>query len=379
MFEEGIALKKQYGAENVFDFSLGNPDVPPPPVFYRTLRECVADGAAGVHGYMPNAGFLETREAVARKVSRDHNVHITGSEVVMAVGAAGALNAVLKSILNPGDEVIVSKPFFMEYRQYAANHQGRLVEVASQPDFNLDLNAIQNALSAKTAAVLINSPNNPTGRVYPAETLAGLSELLLEHGVQSGRFPYLITDEPYRELVYDGRSTPPVMLVYPHTIVVYSFSKSLSLPGERIGYAAVAPAIDDKENLVAGIIYTTRVLGYVNAPALMQRCVTALAGEKLEAGVYAGRRAAFIEVLNEAGIGFAPPEGAFYIFAKVPAKVGGTGDDAAFSAHLKKHLILSVPGSAFGAPGWIRLAYCVNEKIIRASAPSFKKAAAEYQ
>ena len=378
MFEEGIALKKQHGADNVFDFSLGNPDVPPPPAFNRILRECAAAEAPGVHGYMPNAGFLDTREAVARKVSRDHSTQIGGTEVVMAVGAAGALNAVLKAILNPDDEVIVSKPFFMEYRQYVANHRGRLVEVSAQPDFNLDLDSIKTALSAKTAAVLINSPNNPTGRVYPAETLAGLSQLLLEHGSKSGRFPYLITDEPYRELVYDGRITPPVMSMYPHSIVVYSFSKSLSLPGERIGFAAVGPEIDDKENLLAGIIYTTRVLGYVNAPALMQRCIVSLAGEKMDAGIYAARRAAFIEVLNEAGLAFAPPEGAFYIFAKVPSKDGKTGDDAAFSAHLKKHLILSVPGSAFGASGWIRLAYCVNEKTIRASAPMFKKAVATY-
>ncbi|MDR2601006.1 MAG: pyridoxal phosphate-dependent aminotransferase [Spirochaetaceae bacterium] len=378
MFEEGAALKKTHGIENVFDFSLGNPDLEPPVSFKETLKKLVFEDAPGSHGYMPNAGFNEVREAAARKVSRDHKVEIGADGVIMSVGAAGALNSVLKAILNPDDEVIVAKPFFMEYRPYALNHGGRLVEVASAPDFNLDVEAVKAALSLKTAAVLINSPNNPTGRVYPAKTIAELSRVLLEHGEACGRFPYLIADEPYREIVYGGVSVPPILSAYPHSIAATSFSKSLSLPGERIGYIAVSPKACDRENLLAGIIYATRTLGFVNAPALMQRCVAAVMDEKADVSVYEKRRDAFKKTLSDSSLDFVEPEGAFYIFARVPSKNGATGDDAAFSAHLKKHLILGVPGSSFGAKGWIRFAYCVSEKTILNSADAFKKAVSSF-
>ncbi|MDR0540154.1 MAG: pyridoxal phosphate-dependent aminotransferase [Spirochaetaceae bacterium] len=380
MFEEGLSLKAAHGAENVFDFSLGNPDRDPPAAFLETLKALTAKPAAGAHSYMPNAGYFTTREAIARKVSCDQGVSLGGGDIVMACGAAGALNVVFKTILNPGDEVIVSKPFFMEYRHYAHNHGGRLVEIPAKPDFGLDVDAIEAALSAKTAAVLINFPNNPTGRIYSAETLAALSGALLRHGARSGRFPYLIADEPYRELAYGGRAVPPVLSAYPHAIVVSSFSKNLSLPGERIGYIAAAPGIDDKQNLLAGFIYATRILGFVNAPALMQRALAAFferqdalsRDDMLE--VYTSRRQAFMEVLNGAGITYIEPEGAFYIFARVPCGKNSVGDDALFCEHLKKHLILAVPGSAFGAPGYARFAYCVQETAIRASAQAFKNA-----
>ncbi|GMO44029.1 MAG: hypothetical protein Ta2F_18960 [Termitinemataceae bacterium] len=308
-----------------------------------------------------------------KKVCRDHGVKIDGNNIIMACGAAGALNVILKSILNPNDQVIVVKPYFMEYRSYIANCGGTLVEVCTASDsgncFNLDIAAIQKSLTAKTAAVLINSPNNPTGRVYDAETLAKLSDVLLQHGKSCARYPYLIADEPYREIVY-GTKVPPVLSAYPHAIVATSYSKSLSLPGERIGYIAFGNEIDDKENLTAVLIWATQVLGFVNAPALMQRAVAELTEARCNVEVYASRRSEFKKVLDAAGLKYIDPQGAFYIFAQVPK----TGSDTAFSDHLKKYLILGVPGSSFAAPGWIRFAYCVNENIIRASADAFKKA-----
>jgi aspartate aminotransferase len=372
MFEEGAELKKKYGAGNVFDFSIGNPDLDPPEAFHRTLVRLVTEDAAGSHGYMPNAGYPEVREALARKASREHGVEIDGRHIVMSVGAAGALNVIFKAILNPDDEVIVSKPYFMEYRPYIENHRGKLVEIRAAPDFDLDIDGIRRALNGKTAAVLVNSPHNPTGRVYPQKTISALAEVLLRHGRDTGRYPYLVADEPYRELVYDGALTPPVLSAYPHSIVATSYSKNLSLPGERIGYIAVGPHNDDKETLINALVYATRILGYVNAPALMQRCVAELTEVKAAVDVYAARRAAFKETLDAVGLEYVNQEGAFYIFCKVP----GGADDAGFTETLKKHLILGVPGGSFGAPGWVRFAYCINENVIRASAAAFKAACA---
>jgi aspartate aminotransferase len=364
MFEEGRLLKEKYGASNVFDFSIGNPDLEPPEAFHKTLLRLVSEDAAGSHAYMPNAGYQYVRDALARKVSREQGLALEGRHIIMSAGAAGALNVILKAVLNPGDEIVVGKPYFMEYRAYTANHGGILVEAAAGADFNLNIDAIEASLSEKTAAVLINSPHNPTGRVYPAETLAALADVLLRHGEKTGRFPYLIADEPYRELTYDGVVTPPVLRVYPHSIAASSYSKSLSLPGERIGYIAVSPKNADVEVLINALIYATRVLGYVNAPALMQRCVAELTDVKVDLGVYARRRAAFKRVLDGVGLSYINPEGAFYIFCEVPG-----GDDEAFVDILKERLILGVPGSSFGAPGWVRFAYCVSENLINASAP----------
>ena len=375
MFEEGTMLKKQYGADKVFDFSLGNPDLEPPPEFHRVLLKLATEDQKGSHGYMANAGYPEVREALSKKVSAEQGVTIDGSHIVMSCGAAGGLNVVLKSILNAGDEIIVSKPYFMEYRPYAANHGGCIVEVNALPDFDLDVDGIKAKLSAKTAAVLINSPHNPTGRIYSAKTIARLAQVLEQHGQKCGRFPYLVSDEPYREIAYDGVAVPPVLSAYGESIVVSSYSKSLSLPGERIGYIAVSPEINDKQNLLGAFIYATRVLGYVNAPALMQRIVADLASAKVDVDVYARRRAAFTKILGDVGIEYAKPEGAFYLFCKVPQKEPASiGNDLAFVDHLKKHLILGVPGSGFGKSGWLRFAYCVDEKIIKASETAFRKA-----
>jgi len=375
MFEEGIRLKKQHGEDKVFDFSLGNPDIEPPAAFHDVFVRLAQEDEKGSHGYMPNAGYVHVREALAKKVCKEQNVNIDGSHIVMSVGAAGGLNTVFKAICNPGDEVIVSRPYFMEYRAYTSNHGAKLVEVDAQEDFNLDINAIGAALNEKTACVLINSPNNPTGKVYPAFVLASLSSLLTEHGKKTGRYPYLVSDEPYREIAYNVE-VPPFLSCYSESIVVTSYSKSLSLPGERIGFIAVNPAASGKEDLLNALIYATRILGFVNAPALMQRIVAALTEARVEVSIYARRRDAFMKILDSAGIEYSTPQGAFYLFCKVPKSKAGRveTDDKAFTEHLKKHLILGVQGSSFGKPGWLRFAYCVDEKIINASAGAFKSA-----
>jgi aspartate aminotransferase len=394
MFEEGSQLKKQYGPDKVFDFSIGNPDVEPPPAFHRVFLKLAREDRKGSHGYMPNAGYPEVREALAQKAGREQGINLDGSHIVMAVGAAGGLNVVFKAILNPGDEVIVFRPYFMEYKAYVGNHGGRLIEVDTLPDFSPDLSALEARLSPRTAAVLINSPNNPTGRVYSAGTIAELAKILKVHGEKSGRPPYLVADEPYREIAYT--EVPPILSAYGESIVVNSYSKSLSLPGERIGYIAVSPGIRDKEEVVNALIYATRILGYVNAPALMQRIVAELTYARVDVPVYERRRDAFKKVLDGAGIGYAEPEGAFYLFCQVPERTqvpsgnrfpsgnqvpsgnSGSGDDRAFTDHLKKHLILGVPGSGFGKPGWVRFAYCVDERLIKASGEAFKQALAEW-
>jgi aspartate aminotransferase len=373
MFEEGAVLKKHHGADKVFDFSLGNPDIEPPPAFHRVFLKLAKEDKKGSHGYMPNAGYSEVRRALARKAGSEHHVTLDESHLVMACGAAGGLNVVLKTILNPGDEVIVSKPYFMEYRAYITNHGGHIVEVDAQPDFNLDVPAIQAHLSEKTAAVLINSPHNPTGRVYPATTIAELVAVLSEHGRKTGRLAYLIADEPYREIAYNNIEVPPVLCAYNESIVVSSYSKSLSLPGERIGYIAVSPAINDRATLINGLIYATRTLGFVNAPAFMQRIVAELTMARVDVDIYARRRDTLKQILDGVGIAYAEPEGAFYLFAQVPAD----WTDSAFADLLKKHLILAVPGSGFGKPGWIRFAYCIDEKTIAASKNAFVQVMSE--
>jgi aspartate aminotransferase len=343
--------------------------------FRQALERLAKDDAKGTHGYMPNAGFADVRDALAKKASADHGVKIDGSRIVMVVGAAGGLNVVLKTILNPQDEIIVVRPYFVEYGAYIANHGGRMVLVDSREDFDLDTQKIAGALTPKTAGIIINSPHNPTGRIYPAATIAALAEALRAHGERVGRYPYLIADEPYREIVYSGATVPPVLSTYGESIVVTSYSKSLSLPGERIGYIALGPEMRDAPEVAGALAYANRVLGYVNAPALMQRIVAELTEAKVDVGIYSRRRDAFKETLDAAGIRYVEPQGAFYLFCKVPGKKGaaaGTpGDDAAFVNHLKDHLILAVPGTGFGAPGWFRMAYCVDESIIRASKPSF--------
>jgi len=365
MFEEGSRLKAQFGDENVFDFSLGNPDLEPPQEFFDKLREVADSREKGVHGYMPNAGFPHVRNAIAEKVSRIHKTRIISDSIVLTCGAAGGLNTIFKTILDPGDEVIVLKPYFVEYGSYISNHNGimKLVETAS--DFSIDLDNIKEALNKKTKAVLINSPNNPTGRIYTEEQIKQLS-LLLE---KQNNPVYLISDEPYREIVYDNTEVPSIFTHYNRAIVVTSFSKNLSIPGERLGYIAVNSTCPDIDLLMSGLILCNRILGFVNAPAFMQRVIGSLPETAVDVDAYRRRRDIFIEGLKSAGYDFIKPEGAFYIFCKSPVD-----DDVEFVKHLQKYNILVVPGVGFGGPGYFRICYCVPEKTIINSIPKFKEA-----
>ena len=372
MFEEGLELKKKYGEDNVFDFSIGNPDLDPPKEIFECIEELAKKREKNFHGYMPNPGYQFAREAMAKKTETEQGVPVDFSCVVMSVGAAGALNSLFKAILSEGDNVIVPSPFFTEYRHYVHNYGGNLIEVPAKPDFSLDVDAISAALTEKTAAVLINSPNNPTGRIYSNEEIKKLAEVLELHAKKCGRKPYLVCDEPYRAIVYDGNSVAPVFPVYDSAIIVTSFAKNLSLPGERIGYICVNPACPDKDEVVAACIFTTRILGYVNAPAFFQRVVAKTWNVKVDYSLYKKRRDMLMDVLDEARVEHIVPEGAFYMWCRAPESFGA--DDMAFCDYLKKYNILSAPGSGFGGKGWIRLAYCVSEKSIENSRKAFVKA-----
>ena len=371
MFEEGARMKAEFGADNVCDFSLGNPDLPPPPQFTEVIRRITVDERPGAHGYMPNGGYPWVKEALAARMSAEQGVTIAGSDMLMTCGAAGGLNVVFKALLNPGEEVILLAPYFVEYNFYLDNHGGVGRIVTTDGDFNLDLAAIEAAISAKTKAIVINSPNNPTGQIYDAGSLAALGKLLEKAGKQFGTVVYLIADEPYRKIVFDNATVPGVMSAYRNSIVVSSYSKDLSLPGERIGYLAVHPEIDDKTELVDALTLANRILGFVNAPALMQRVVAELQGVSVDTAVYARRRESFCAILREAGYTFTAPKGAFYIFPQSPL-----ADDVAFIALLQDQRILAVPGVGFGAAGHFRLAFCVEDEVIRRSAEGFQKAMA---
>jgi aspartate aminotransferase len=369
MFEEGTRLKAIHGNENVYDFSLGNPDVDPPMEFTDALGELVRDRTAGAHGYMANAGYADVRKAISAKVSAVHQVSLGPGNIVMTCGAAGGLNVVLKTILNPGDQVIVLRPYFVEYGFYIENHGGQPVFAETNKDFSLNVENIGRAVTDRTKAVIINSPNNPTGKVYTGAELKALSSLLTGIMETKNRAIYLIADEPYREIVYDDIKVPPVLSSYSNSIVVTSYSKSLSIPGERIGYIAVNPSCSDSETLMSGLILSNRILGFVNAPALMQKAVAGLTGISVDINAYRKRRDRLMEGLKAAGYEFAMPEGAFYIFCKSPI-----ADDVAFTKHLIKYNILSVPGVGFGGPGYFRLAYCVPESVITRAIPKFREA-----
>lgn len=365
MFEEGARLKAQFGPENVFDFSLGNPDLPPPAQYGKAVEKVVAMEGPGMHGYMPNTGYPWVREAVARQMSAEQGVTLAADDMLMTVGAAGGLNVIMKSLLDPGDEVIILTPFFVEYNFYIDNHGGVPVIVKTAPDFSLDLTAIKAAITQKTKAIIINSPNNPTGQIYSAEALAALGAIL----AKAPQTVYLIADEPYRKIVYDGHVVPSIFAAYRNSIIVSSYSKDLSLPGERIGYIGVHPEIEGKGQLIGAMALANRILGFVNAPALMQRVVAELQGVTVDCSIYTRRREMFCKVLAEAGYEFVPPKGAFYLFPKSPME-----DDAKFCAILAEQKVLAVPGRGFGMPGYFRLAFCVEDDVIARSAPAFAKA-----
>ncbi len=369
MFEEGALLKSKYGEENVFDFSLGNPDLDPPSQFLDVLMEFIKSPVKGNHGYMPNAGYPDVCQAIAKKVSSDHDVTMPGGHIVMTCGAAGGLNVIFKTLLNPGDEVIVPKPYFVEYGFYIENHQGKMILAETNEDFGLNISRIEDCLTAKTKAILLNSPHNPTGVVYTLEQITSLAKALEEYCRKTNQVIYLISDEPYRDIVYDDIRVPSILKYYKNSIVTTSYSKTLSIPGERIGYIAVNPEIDAPEKIMAGLILSNRILGFVNAPGLMQRAVARLNEISVNVNAYKRRRDILIEGLKFAGYSFAYPNGAFYVFCKSPIP-----DDVAYVKHLLKFNILVVPGVGFGGPGYFRIAYCVPESVISRAIPKFKEA-----
>lgn len=373
MFEEGGRLAQLHGADRVFDFSIGNPNVEPPPEFKQALEEVVRENKPGAHGYMSNEGYYETRAAVADYLSRDQGVDLTAKHVVMTCGAGGALNVIFKTILDPGDEVIVPRPYFPEYYAYIDNHGGILRLVASGPDFDLDLEAIDEAINPRTRAVLLNTPNNPTGRVYSMEILEALGELLARRSRELDRTIFLVSDEPYRRIVFDGIRVPPVMKAYVYTLFASSYSKELSLAGERIGYVAANPAIPDIDLLMDGLVIANRILGFVNAPALMQRVVARLQGVGVDVSLYQRNRDVLCRGLTEAGYQVFCPQGAFYLFPRAPID-----DDAAFCREMLEHLVLVVPGRGFGLSGYFRMAFCVSPEVVDGALPVFREVGAKY-
>ena len=371
MFEEGARLKALHGPDKVCDFSLGNPDLEPPEKFRQVLRSVIAESPTGAHGYMPNAGYEETRAAVADYVSREQGVKVESEHLVMTCGAAGALNCIFKALLDPGEEVIVSAPYFVEYGFYADNHGGQIRVVSTKDDFTLDLAAIEKAINPRTKVVLINSPNNPSGQIYDRNSLKQLGDLLATSSKNMGRTLYLVSDEPYRKIVYDGFEVPSIFEAYANSIVATSYSKDVSLAGERLGYLVVHPEADEVKGLLGGLVLANRILGFVNAPALMQRVVAHLQGACVDVGVYQARRDLFCQGLAAAGYELVKPRGAFYLFPKSP-----TADDVAFVRSLQDEKILVVPGSGFGSPGYFRIAYCVGKKTIESAMPGFARARA---
>lgn len=372
MFEEGAILKEKFGADNVYDFSLGNPDLDPPEEVLAAIQDVAKDKSHMCHGYMPNAGYPEARAAMAKKTALEQGVPVSSDSVVMSVGAAGAMNSVIKALVNPGDEIIVPCPYFAEYDHYIHNHGAEICRVQTKEDFSLDIEAIKNALNEKTAAIIINSPNNPTGKIYSEDDIKSLAAVLDDFGKKNGRYPYIIADEPYRAIVYNGKKVSPIFPYYNNAVIVTSFAKNLSVPGERIGYIAVNPTASDFKEMVQACIVTTRILGYVNAPAFFQKVIAKSWNAKCDYSLYEKRMKEITEVMDFAGLKYAVPEGAFYLFVKVPD--GWNGDDLAFTNHLKKFNVLCAPGSGFSGKGWFRISYCVSEKTILNSKDAFKKA-----
>ena len=373
MFEEGARLKTEHGVENVFDFSLGNPNLEPPEIFSKTLEATVTSSTGKDHAYMPNMGYPHVRKAVAEYLYKEHQVRVTETDVIMTCGAAGALNVIFKAILDPGDEVITPAPYFVEYGFYTDNHGGILKTVPTKSDFSLDIDAISGAVTGKTKAVLINSPNNPTGQVYSKESMDELGRLLREKSKQLDRTVYLISDEPYRKIVYEGCTVPSIFESYRESIIANSYSKDISIPGERIGYIAVHPEASFNQELIEGMALTNRILGFVNAPALMQRVIASCQGLHVDISAYARKRDLLCNGLEKCGYEFVKPPGAFYLFPKTPIS-----DDVAFVKELQKELILVVPGSGFGGPGHFRIAYCVDDRTITNAMPGFERVMKKY-
>ena len=376
MFEEGNRLAKIYGSENVFDFSLGNPNVPAPDAVKYAIKELLEEEDPVVlHGYTnSNAGYEDVRKAVADSLNERFGTHFGSKNITMTVGAAGGLNVILKSLINPGDEVIAFAPYFGEYRSYTDNYDGVLIEVSPNTiDFQPKLDEFEKKITQKTKAVIVNTPNNPTGVVYSEETIQKTAAILEKKQKEYGTDIYLISDEPYRELAYDGVEVPYLTKYYANTIVGYSYSKSLSLPGERIGYLVIPDEASDSEKLIGAVNVATRILGFVNAPTLQQKVVKACLNEKTDISYYDRNRETLYNGLKELGFDCIKPEGAFYLFVKSPI-----ADEKEFCNEAKKYNILIVPGSSFACPGYVRMAYCVSYETIVNSLPKFAELAKQY-
>jgi aspartate aminotransferase len=373
MFEEGESLRQVHGAENVYDFTLGNPAIEPPPEFLAELRALAANPPPGMHRYMSNAGYTESRDAVAEVLAETSGLPVKGAHVIMTCGASGALNVTLKTILNPGEEVIILAPYFVEYKFYIDNHGGvPRVVWTDRETFQPDLPAIEAAINGQTRAILINTPNNPTGVVYPAATLEKLGELVQRKERELGRQIYVISDEPYARITYDGLAVPNIFPYVDNAVIVTSHSKDLALPGERIGYLAANPRMTHVEMFMEGAVFVNRALGFVNAPALMQRLVSKLQRSSVDIAEYQEKRDILCHYLSEMGFSLTRPDGAFYLFPRSPLS-----DDVAFVRMAQRHHLLLVPGTGFGAPGYFRIAYCVDKGMIERSLPAWQALARE--
>lgn len=365
MFEEGQHLVDTYGPENVFDFSIGNPVLEPPPEFHKALIQILQSDRKGLHRYMPSVGLPEVRQNLASQLNKKHKLPFTQNHLMLCVGAGGGMNTVLKTLVDPGDEVIVFKPYFPEYRNYIANFQGVMREVATTHDFQLDFATLESALSDKTCAVIINSPNNPSGAVYSEQELETLGDLLFKVS-QKRRAPvYLISDEPYSTIMFDGKTCPSPMDYYEHTIMVTSFSKSLAIPGERIGYIAISPSAYEARDIFRALGSAHLALGFVNAPALMQRVLPLLGEMTVNFSSYQFNRDRIAEIFERIKLPCIKPKGAFYFFPKTPIE-----DDILFAKEALKHRVVLVPGTAFGVHGHVRLSFCVESEKVEKSLSS---------
>jgi aspartate aminotransferase len=374
MFEEGIAMKKQFGAENVFDLSLGNPVMEPPPEFRRELKRLANHPYKGMHGYMLNAGYPETRAAVAAQLTKETGIKLTEKDVIMSVGAAGAINVALKTILDPADEVIVFIPWFVDYFNYVENHDGMVKPLPTDENFMPRLDEFEKGIGPRTKAVLINSPNNPTGVVYSADLMRRIGEILRKKEAEFGTEIFIVSDEPYKKIIYDGIKYPSPLNFHRHSIIATSHSKDLSIAGERIGYVALHPDCEHHDEMITGFVFCTRVLGFINAPAFMQNVVRRLQDVTIPVSEYQRHRDFIYGNLVRMGYQVNKPQGAFYIFPRCPIP-----DDVAFVHELQHdHHVLTVPGVAFGAPGYFRLVYCVTDELLEKSMPGLENIAKKY-